>query len=261
MNARKPTAPRSGILYSGPSLIDGSPIVVVALYRTTGANAKTGAMVQTYILRADQSPMDAIRTGADVSICGDCKHRGDGMTYGSRSCYVNIGQGPTGVFKAYQRGRYATLDTDARIAMGRGRTVRLGTYGDPAAVPVAIWLDLTCQSIGHTGYTHAWRLPVAAPLRTLVMASADTLDERTAAAAAGWRTFRVRAADEPIAAGEFVCPASAEAGRRKTCIDCTACDGADPLRASKASPVIIAHGALASRLASNRARIIPIAQA
>jgi hypothetical protein len=68
----------------------------------------------------------------------------------------------------------------------------------------------------------------------------------------GWRTFRVREASEPVAKGEFICPASAEAGKRTTCIQCQACDGAD--RAGKASPTIIAHGALASRLAANRAR-------
>ena len=55
--ARKARTPRvapqitHGILYRGPSLINGAPIVVVAVYRKgRGVNAKTGAMVQTYIL-------------------------------------------------------------------------------------------------------------------------------------------------------------------------------------------------------------------
>lgn len=256
--ARTPKAPTAGILYEGPSMIDGSPIVVVALYRTTGSNAKTGAVVQTYILRADVAPIEAIRSGADVSICGDCKHRGDGQTYGSRSCYVNVGQGPTGVFKAFRRGRYARIEGAGAIAaMGRGRVVRLGTYGDPAAVPSWIWSDLVADAVGHTGYTHAWRSIIAAPLRSLCMASADTEAERAEAVAAGWRTFRVREATEAVQRGEFVCPASAEAGKRTTCVQCRACDGAD--RAGKASPVIIAHGALASRLAANRARTVSLA--
>lgn len=255
--ARTPKQPTAGILYEGPSMLDGSPIVVVALYRTTGSNAKTGAVVQTYILRADVAPIDAIRSGADVSICGDCKHRGDGQTYGSRSCYVNVGQGPTGVYKAYRRGRYAELSPAQIEALTRDRVVRLGTYGDPAAVPSILWQRMTAFARGWTGYTHAWRNPVAADLRTLCMASADTEAERAEAVAAGWRTFRVREATEPVQRGEFVCPASAEAGKRTTCVQCRACDGAD--RAGKASPVIIAHGALASRLAANRARTVPLA--
>jgi len=239
--------PTSGILYRGPSMLDGSPIVCIAVYRKAGSNAKTGAMVQTYILRDDQSPMDAIRSGADVSICGDCKHRGDGVTYGSRSCYVNIGQGPTSVYGAFTRGRYSPVEASA---MGVGRVVRLGTYGDPAAVPTAVWRALLSASKGHTGYTHQWSQRT--DLIPYVMASVDTEAEAVEARAMGWRTFRVRESAEPVMRGEFVCPASAEAGRRTTCIQCQACDGAD--RVGKASPVIIAHGALASRLAANRSR-------
>jgi len=45
----------SSVIYRGPSLIDGSPIVVVAVITKSddAANEKTGAVVQTYILRAD----------------------------------------------------------------------------------------------------------------------------------------------------------------------------------------------------------------
>ena len=243
------------ILYEGPSAIDGSPIVCIAVYRTgKGVNGKTGAMAQTYIIRADMAPLDAIRAGADVSICGDCVHRGDGVTYGSRSCYVNVGQGPTAVFGAYARGRYARLETAESVsAYGQGRMIRLGSYGDPAAVPASIWTALTRDAIGSTGYTHQWRASDA--LRGLCMASADTEQDHRDAIAAGWRTFRVRSAAAPVLAGEFPCPASAEAGRTKTCVDCGACKGARLDRTRQAaSPVIIAHGSLASRLAANVAR-------
>ena len=46
----------SGIIYNA-SLIDGKPIVVIATY--SNRNTKTGAMVQTYILRSDIDPRDA----------------------------------------------------------------------------------------------------------------------------------------------------------------------------------------------------------
>lgn len=45
-----PKALRSAIIYRGPSLIDGAPIVVIAI--DSASNTKTGRMVQTYILRA-----------------------------------------------------------------------------------------------------------------------------------------------------------------------------------------------------------------
>lgn len=257
---RQPKQATHAILYEGPSLLDGSPIVCIGVYRTgKGTNAKTGAMLQTYILRADMKPMDAIKAGEDASVCGDCLHRGDGVTYGSRSCYVNIGQGPTAVYGAYARGRYSRFTHPEITAFGAGRMVRLGTYGDPAAVPFGVWASLIRDAVGSTGYTHQWRKPVASALRTMCMASADTEQDHRDALAAGWRTFRVRSAAEPILAGEFMCPASAEAGRKTTCIDCTACNGSKADKARQAaSPVIIAHGALASRLAANVSRSLSL---
>jgi hypothetical protein len=65
---------KSGIIYKGPSRIDGAPIVVLATY--SNRNTKTGAVVQTYILREDINPLEASKTGADASICGTCPLRG-----------------------------------------------------------------------------------------------------------------------------------------------------------------------------------------
>ena len=62
------------IFYRGASPIDGAPIVAVATLKS--ANSKTGDMVQTWILREDISPLDAIGSGEDASICGNCAHRG-----------------------------------------------------------------------------------------------------------------------------------------------------------------------------------------
>ena len=81
--------PSGYIIYRGASLLDGKPIVVVAI---TGEskNGKTGNLVQTYIM-ADNglSPVESARNLDDVSVCGDCKHR-RGL---GGSCYVNLGQG------------------------------------------------------------------------------------------------------------------------------------------------------------------------
>lgn len=55
---RTPKA-KNSIIYSGPSMLDGQPIIVVAI--VTSGNVKTGNMLQTHIIRADQSPMHASR--------------------------------------------------------------------------------------------------------------------------------------------------------------------------------------------------------
>jgi hypothetical protein len=68
----------------------------------------------------------------------------------------------------------------------------------------------------------------------------------------GWRTFRVRTADESLGSREIVCPASPEGGDRRQCVTCLACDGAD--RAGKVSVAIIVHG-------SKARRFVPIAVA
>ena len=96
------------IIYNGPSLLDGKPIVVIATY--SNRNKKTGHVVQTYILRSDINPLEASKTGADFSICGSCPMRGEPTTDPNRKiakkrkCYVNLGQGVLIVYKAFLRG-------------------------------------------------------------------------------------------------------------------------------------------------------------
>ena len=55
------------IIYKGPSLIDGKPIVVIAIVQSR--NTKTGNMVQTYILNDNgKSPLENNKTGLDLSL-------------------------------------------------------------------------------------------------------------------------------------------------------------------------------------------------
>jgi len=219
------------ILWEGASQIDHQPIVVIATWNSR--NRKTGDMLQTWILRADISPLQAIADGQDVSICGTCKHRKQPDT-GKRSCYVNVGQAPNGCWKAYKRGSYDRADSIASIGMGR--RVRLGAYGDPAAVPAHIWRKLISLSLGHTGYTHQWKMAFAGAFRDLCMASVDNEEERDLAHANGWRTFRVTPEVEDkgslISAGEVACPASAEQGARTQCASCMLCAGTSKLAKS-----------------------------
>jgi hypothetical protein len=159
---------------------------------------------------------------------------------------VNLGQGPRSVADGVKRGIYP-VDAQAAQDAAAGRMVRLGTYGDPAAVPAHVWESLLARASGHTGYSHQWASGKAAHVMHLVMASADSPSARAAAKAMGYRTFRIRPESGTVEPGEFVCPASAEAGKRKTCATCGACSGGVGTR--KADAVIVVHGALAQRFA------------
>jgi len=238
--------PSGVILYQGPSLLDGAPIVVIATGLHSSRNGKTGDMVQTHILRADMLPVAAIQEGKDSSICGDCVHRGDG-TGKHRTCYVTVYQAQTTVYKAFLRGSYPVYDPAVHDKYLEGRAVRVGTYGDPVAAPIEVWHNLKRLASITTGYSHQWRT-IAKAWAKLVMASADTPDDVAHARQLGYRSFRV--GDEKLA-GEVLCPASKEAGKKLQCIDCGACGGADGRKASIYIPL---HGGTA--VMSNKPRLI-----
>lgn len=234
----------NGIIYRGPSLLDGSPIVAIATY--SGRNRKTGAMVQTYIIREDMDPVTASRTGADAAICGACPLRGvanpakgKGQA-DNRACYVTLIHGPALVYRSHVRGVYPdATDPDAATAIGWGRMVRIGTYGDPAAVPESVWEALTMRAKGWTAYTHQWLYHPDA--LTYAMASVESLTAAKYIWARNGRTFRIiRDVAEIDPAREVLCPASAEAGKRTTCADCRLCAG-QATRSPK-SVAIVAHG-------------------
>jgi hypothetical protein len=217
------------VLYNGPSRIDGAPIVCIACRITEASgNAKTGAMVQTFILHRDVDPNKALKTGDDSSVCGNCKLRP--IYKGKTRCYVRVYQAPLSVWNAFHRGRYAVpgVDFDAALLpeLFEGLSFRIGSYGDPAAIPARIWKTATRRVKNRTGYTHQWRKRIGVGLKNLCMASADSESDVADATARGWRTFRVRKYSAPTLANESICPASKEGGKRTQCDSCGLCQGA-----------------------------------
>jgi len=229
------------IVYEGPSLYDGKPIVV--LVQTGSRNRKTGDMAQTYILRSDIDPITASRTGRDKAICGDCPHMGKpnhdsdkGQAIG-RTCYVTLAHGPLGKYKAYKKGQYTKIEGHKALAgITGGLMVRLGTYGDPAAVPSYVWDSLTTNCLGWTSYTHG----KVNPNSMMHMTSADTGKAAIDAWNRGERTFRVVSSISDLIKGkEILCPASEEAGKKSSCETCKLCAGSSVKAKSIA---IVAHG-------------------
>jgi hypothetical protein len=224
------------ILFEGASLIDGAPIAVIATMASN--NSKTGLsgkrnMVQTWVIRTDIAPHDAVKTGQDVSVCGDCQHK----PTEDDTCYVTVFQAPLAVYKGYKKGIYSR-DIEKFYSEIENRSVRFGAYGDPAAAPTELWRDIASKCKGITGYTHQWeRAGFDIELLDYVMASVDNPEQ---AARVGSRYFRVKTPDSPVLAGEVECLSDSKGLK---CSDCLVCDGGDKGK----SIYITAHGAKANK--------------
>ena len=210
------------IFYEGPSVLDGAPIVGIALAKST--NRKTGDLVQTYIIRSDMHPQDAMNEGLDASICGECPHKKTEGTNG-RTCYV-FAPSIAMVYKSFKAGKYEHLN-DRNINRFIGRKVRLGSYGDPCAIPESNWLPIISLGEGHTSYSHQWKdKNINVDIwRLLTMASVETVELKLQANEKGFKTYRVgKKGDKPLR-DEMLCPASKEAGKALTCDQCMRCNG------------------------------------
>jgi hypothetical protein len=198
-------------------------------------------MVQVSIMRADASPIEAWRAGADGAVCPEaCAHRSRPRG-GAGTCYVN-------------KARLTTSHAAAlrEISAGRvgfppglftGAQVRGGMEGDPAAVPLKVWARVLAGVKRHTLYTADWRtLPDA--WQAYAMASCDTPAAAADALAAGWRVFAASAsaADDGAyqAAGMRPCPSDTVG---LTCERCGGCDGTSR-GARRPSFFVRMHGAL-----------------
>ena len=205
------------LLYDGPSMLDGKPIVAVATgVEKPSQNRKTGPLIQTYIIRKDIDPVQAVLTGEDYSICGTCPLRGDGSGK-KRACYVVYANDPLAVYNS--RDKWKVPDYD----IFRGRGTRLGAYGDPAALPTEVVADIVRRSRTAKGYTHQWRY-CDQELRKYMMASCDSAEDVELARQKGWSTLRVRAEGQEKLKGEIQCPYEISS-QRVLCSACNKCTG------------------------------------
>ena len=193
------------LLYQGPSELNGEPIIALLTGETRpSANVKTGPMLQTWILHAMLKPTEALSTGLDAAVCGQCPLR-------NGACYVNVGQAPNAVWKAFTNGNYTTGSLQD---LGRNKRIRLGAYGDPAAVPLHIWEELISKARRWTGYTHQGS-------HQLCQVSVESETQALRAQLAGSKTFRVKLPEDPLLKGEILCPSY----QGLQCADCMLCDG------------------------------------
>jgi hypothetical protein len=234
---------------TGYVLYENANIVAIATLETE--NPKTGNMVQICLLPRDIDPATAVKTGQDDIVCFDCPARGE-------YCYVNVWQAPLSVWRAYQRGNYPVLSSDGYRAVFAGRKIRFGAYGEPILLPLLMVAQLAEVSDGWTGYTHQWRRPEYRAYRHYFMASCETAEDYMQAIRAGWRTFRVRTADQPLMAHEIACPASDEMQHRTTCENCRLCDGSTGANDARKDIAIIVHGRGSKNFVSLGALMAPV---
>jgi hypothetical protein len=227
------------VLWEGLSPLDNSPIVAIATMESK--NRKTGNMVQVFILRQDVNPVAAIKTGKDVSICGNCYHKGDKNR--KRSCYVNVGQAPNSVWKSYIRGIYPKYQANLHSKFFESRKIRWGSYGDGAMLPAELVSYFNDLCISHTGYTHQWRLPFAQWSKGIFQASCDGLADYLDASAHGWKTFAVIEKNSLAFSGKQ-CPATVDNSKAQ-CLTCSLCNG------SKTDIFVEVHGTGASNFVAS----------
>lgn len=243
--------PKGFIIDRGLSPIDGQPYVAILTLKSS--NRKTGNMAQVWILCENINPVEAVQTGKDATICGDCPHRK--QSNGKRSCYVNVGQGPNSIYKAYKRGLYQELSYVGRKDLPsngsfysiieselKGKRIRWGAYGDPSVINPQVVNLFNSYAQGHTGYTHQWRKDFAQPFKGIFQASCDGFSDYLNATAHGWKTFTVVRKDAIIKYAKQ-CPATVENSVAQ-CATCKLCDGA------RTDIFVAAHGSGAKYVVS-----------
>ena len=167
--------------------VDGEEFVVIATLKTT--NRKTGDMIQLWFLETGQSPVESVKSGSDANtVCKGCRFAS------GNGCYVNVGQAPLGIWKAFHRGAYPDLSPKDYGKVFGNRKVRFGAYGNPSLLPLAKVKAIAEASEGWTGYFHDWHtMPKAKALAygQYFMASTETEASRLCAESKGLRYFHV----------------------------------------------------------------------
>ena len=247
--SKKPVAKpkqKGFILYDGASVLDGAPIVVIATLETS--NAKTGAMVQTWIIRSDIEPHQAIKSGEDESVCGNCPQR----HYTGGACYVMTHQAPLScITVAIRRDSIQHITLTSTPTFYRVAHLRLGAYGDPAAVPFDVFEPLVRLASVHTGYTHQIaHKNFDRRYLLLCQVSADTPKQALKYQAQGAKTFRVALPDDTLFDNEIECLSDSKGIQ---CIDCGLCDG------QSKNIAIVVHGQRKNNFKSNLIKTIQVA--
>jgi hypothetical protein len=180
---------------------------------TDSKNKKTGNMLGVSILPIAEKPSDSIKHKNDSAQCGGCSAAAN--TPGGWWCYVNP-VSLNSVWTATVRQKVSKL-ADKFLQLNR-TPVRLGTYGDPAKLPLKLLKKLV-RGRKWTGYTHAWE-DCSPEYSAYLMASIDHSNSKADAIKKGYRTYRILSEVDTLDEDEIMCPHPAV-----QCADCRLCSG------------------------------------
>ena len=225
---RRPKITNGAVLWVGPSEVDGKVIVLLATCLVSPSdNTKTGPMVQLLIMLVDEPPHEAVKSGHDKSVCGDCPARG-GPTW-KNWCYVLVWQSILKIWKAFKRGAYPKGSVEDLIASRW--SVRGGAYANHSSVPFEenekIFSALRAAGKKWTLYEHDWR-NCDQRLAKWAMASCETLSDAKEARRMGWRPYWACLPEDIRAAKEealLECPFRLDDPTTPQCADCGLCNG------------------------------------
>ena len=164
-------------------------------------------------------PTEAAKRGFDKGICGDCPLK----LSQTGSCYVNM-LPVNNIYRKYATGSYPKFSANEIEVVKRYQyPIRIGSYGDPTAVPFDVWEPIISASGRYTGYTHQFH-KCDSRWKQYLMASVQSESEACIAQSQGWRTFRIIAPDTPLSENEILCSHTQD--DRIQCETCLLCDGA-----------------------------------
>ena len=203
-------------------------VVATGMLRPSN-NVKTGPMTQTFI----HKKRGKITNKTKGAGCKGCPV--------FEACYVRWEQAPLSVHKSYKGKRYRKMEWGWEdLAQVSRFPLRIGSAGDPTAVPASTWEKLLPYAKTWTGYTHRWSLPENISFRGFCMASVHSVDEMKEANSLGFRTYRVGGG--PITKDEVLCP---HYTKNVQCSTCGLCKGS----AIKAKNIYApAHGARKNKI-------------
>jgi len=195
---------------------------VITGFKTKSNNRKTGEMVQTYLLDKATLTSEPKVFGAKCAACPMVS-----------KCYVNHDKmSVRRTIKKLLNGEntsYKFSSLDEVLPLLRGERVRLGTYGDPSALPLEDMKKICETSDGWTGYTHFFK-EIDSNYSLYLMASVESLGGELLAHTLGYLTFRVLLKEDEtleVGAKSIQC---LNVPNDKTlvslqCVDCLLCSG------------------------------------
>lgn len=204
-------------------------VVIVAKYNAN--NKKTGLMVQISILD----------TSLNLRKIDGSEENGQGCSRPQCSafdgCYVRSFFAHVGSIDKnlndYRAGTLPKMNWVSFMALINGLDVRLGEFGDPAAMGLRYVEEIARRARKHTGYTHRWK-SCDQDLRFFLMASVENQPDYDLARKMGWKCFYV--GGNPVKGDVMQCPNEGPSGL--LCNQCGLCKGAN----AKFSISIEPHG-------------------